>query len=121
VADHAEIAPGDDLEIETPLGFQQRLHAGGVIAHAGERDDLADPAGQLEAVVLPDAQAGAGAGEGDAGLAFAGRSGGGGERAPIEDDLQIYMVTFPAEQVIHIAGAALVTARRTAAFHRSAP
>jgi hypothetical protein len=37
-------------------------------------------------------------------------------RAPIEDDLRIYMVTFPAEQVIHIAGAALVTARPDSDF-----
>lgn len=37
-------------------------------------------------------------------------------RAPIEDDLQIYMVTFASEQVIHIAGAALVMARPESDF-----
>lgn len=37
-------------------------------------------------------------------------------RAPIEGDLRIHMLTFAAEQVIHIAGAALVTARADSDF-----
>lgn len=37
-------------------------------------------------------------------------------RAPIQGDLTIYMLTFAAEQVIHIAGAALVTARAETDF-----
>jgi hypothetical protein len=37
-------------------------------------------------------------------------------RAPIEGDLRIHMLTFASEQVIHIAGAALVTARADSDF-----
>ena len=37
-------------------------------------------------------------------------------RAPIDEDLTIYMVTFASEQLIHVAGAALVTARPESDF-----
>jgi hypothetical protein len=37
-------------------------------------------------------------------------------RAPIEGDLTIYMLTFDAEEVLHISGAALVTARSESDF-----
>jgi hypothetical protein len=37
-------------------------------------------------------------------------------RAPIDQDLTIYMVTFASEQLIHVAGAALVTARPESDF-----
>lgn len=41
---------------------------------------------------------------------------GGIHRAPIEGDLRIHMLTFASEQVIHVAGAALVTARADSDF-----
>lgn len=37
-------------------------------------------------------------------------------REPIQGDLQIYMLTFASEQVIHVSGAALVTARAESDF-----